>query len=419
MQAAEIEYAAYVGIDWADELHAVAMSSAGDATEEVGELAHTPEAIDEWATRLRGRFGGRPVAVILEQSKGALIYALMKYDFFVLYPVNPKQLARFREALAPGGHKDDPFDARTALRFLLTHREHLRAWQPDDAQTRLIGILAEDRRRLVNQRTRLSNQLKSRLKQVFPLALEVLGSLTTDLATEFLSRWSSFDDLKQASPETIAAMYRAHGLGQTRIEERLKRIAAAIPLTTDAALVSGGRLLVRALALQLAALAEPLRDYDEQLANHMRQHPDADIFRSFPGAGDALAPRLLAAFGSDRNRWQEASEMQDLSGIAPVTRRSGRTSSVRRRWACNQYLRQTFHEFAQHSMGKSAWAKAYYRLQRERGKKHHAAVRALAFKWIRVLFRCWQNRMPYNELDHCSKLFQRGSPVCKHMATSA
>lgn len=419
MQAIEIEYAAYVGIDWADELHAVAMSAAGDATEEVGELAQTPEAIDEWATRLREQFSGRPVAVILEQSKGALIYALMKYDFFVLYPVNPKQLARFREALAPGGHKDDPFDARTALRFLRTHREHLRALQPDDAQTRLIGILAEDRRRLVDQRTRLSNRLKSRLKQVFPLALEVLGSLTTDMAAEFLSRWSSFDELKQASPADITAVYRAHGLGHAKIEERLKRIAAAIPLTTDAALVSGGRLWIRALAMQLAALAKPLRDYDEQLANQMRQHPDAEIFQSFPGAGDALAPRLLAAFGADRSRWQEASEMQDLSGISPVTRRSGRTCSVRRRWACNHYLRQTFHEFAQHSMSKSAWAKAYYRLQRARGKKHHAAVRAVAFKWIRVLFRCWQNRSPYNELNYCSKLFERGSPLCKHLATSA
>jgi transposase len=419
MQTIAAEFAAYVGIDWADKMHAVALLPAGETKEEHGELAQTPEAIDAWATRLRERFGGRRVAVLLEQSKGALIYALMKYDFLVLYPVNPKQVARFREVLAPSGSKDDPFDAHVALRLLVAHGDQLRAWRPDDAQTRLIGILAEDRRRLVEQRTRLSNQLQTRLKQVFPLALEVLGSLTTDLAAEFLSRWSSFDELRRAAPEDIAALYRAHGLGQAKIEERLQRIAAAMPLTTDAALVVGGRLLIRTLAMQLAALAEPLREYDRQLAEHMQQHPDAAIFRSFPGAGDALAPRLLAAFGADRDRLQEAHEMQDLSGISPVTRRSGRTTSVRRRWACNKFLRQTFQEFAQHSLAKSAWAKAYYKMQRERGKKHHAAVRALAFKWIRILFRCWKNRAPYDELAYCGRLLQRRSPLCAPMTTSA
>ena len=419
MHTTEAELAAYIGIDWGDKTHAIALLPARGAQEEHGELAHTPEAIDAWATQLRKRFGGRRVAVILEQSKGALIYALMKYDFLVLYPVNPKQVAYFREVLAPGGNKDDPFDAHTALRLLVSHGDCLRAWTPDDARTRLIGILCEDRRRLVEQRTRLSNQLQSRLKQVFPLALEVLGSLTTDLAAAFLSRWSSFDELRQAAADDVAALYRAHGLGRAKIEERLQRIATAVPLATDAALVAGGRLLIRTLSLQLAALAEPLREYDRQLAEHMQQHPDAAIFQSFPGAGDALAPRLLAAFGTDRDRLQEAHEMQDISGISPVTRRSGRTTSVRRRWACSKFLRQTFQEFAQHSLAKSAWAKAYYNMQRQRGKKHHAAVRALAFKWIRILFRCWKERTPYDELAYCGRLLQSGSPLCAHMTTSA
>src|SRR5262249_12974255 len=161
-------------------------------------------------------------------------------------------------------------------------------------------------------------------------------------------------------------------------------IASAAPLTTDSALVESGRLLVRSLATQLQALAEPLRQYDRQLAGAMRRHPDSAIFESFPGAGDAMAPRLLAAFGADRGRLENAAQMQDLGGISPAPRRSGRSVSVLRRWACNKFLRQTFHEFAQHSLPRSAWAKAYYQLQRQRGKKHHAAVRALAYKWIRI-----------------------------------
>jgi transposase len=250
---------------------------------------------------------------------------------------------------------------------------------------------------------------------VFPLALEVLGSLTTELAAEFLSRYSSFDELKAAPPKEVAALYRLYGLGDDKIQERLQRIAAAVPLTTDTALVQSGLLLVRSLATQLQALVAPLRLYEQRLSEAMRQHPDAAIFTSFPGAGDALAPRLLAAFGADRERLENAAQMQSLAGIAPVVRRSGRSVSVLRRWACSKFLRQTFHEFAQHSLPRSAWAKAYYQLQRERGKKHHAAVRALAFKWIRILFSCWKNRASYNELHYCQHLQQRQSPLLAHL----
>lgn len=410
-------FAAYVGIDWADQKHAIALLPEGQGKEEHRQLDQTPEAIDAWAVELRERFGGGLVAICLEQAKGGLIYALMKYDFLVLYPINPKQLARFREALAPSGGKDDPTDAALCLRMLVQHRDALRPWRADDAPTRLIRILAEDRRALVAQRTRLCNQLQDRLKQVFPLALEVLGSLTTELAAEFLTRFGSFEELKAAPPKEVAALYRLYGLGKDEIQKRLQRIDEAVPLTTDAALVESARLLVQSLAAQLQALVEPLRLYEQQLAEAMRKHPDAAIFTSFPGAGDALAPRLLAAFGADRERLENASQMQCLAGIAPVVRRSGRSFSVLRRWACSKFLRQTFHEFAQHSLPRSAWAKAYYQLQRARGKKHHAAVRALAFKWIRVLFRCWKDHAPYNELHYCRHLQQRNSPLLHHLPT--
>ena len=132
----------------------------------------------------------------------------------------------------------------------------------------------------------------------------------------------------------------------------------------------------------------------------MEEHPDADIFRAFPGAGDAMAPRLLAALGSDRQRLSDAQQVQQISGIAPVTRQSGKSRIVQRRWAASRFLRQTFHEFAAHSIKQSTWAKAYYDMMRARGNKHQAAVRALAFKWIRIIYRCWQNRTPYAPATH-------------------
>jgi hypothetical protein len=126
-----------------------------------------------------------------------------------------------------------------------------------------------------------------------------------------------------------------------------------------------------------------------------------------------LAPRLLAAFGSQRDRYRNADELQTYSGIAPVTERSGKRKWVHFRWACPKFLRQSFHEWAGHSIAQSVWARAYYQQQRGRGSDHHAAVRALAFKWIRILFRCWKDRVAYDENKYLAALAKRGSPLGK------
>ena len=414
----EEDFAAFVAFDWADQKHAGAIAPAG-AEPEAFELEQSADKIETWAAAMRQRFGGRRIAIALEQSKGALIYALMKYDFFMLYPINPKQLKRFREAMVPSGAKDDPGDAKLLLEMLLKHRDRLHAWQPDDATTRLIGCLAEDRRALIAQRTRLICALKSRLKQYFPLALEMLGQLDTELACRFLLRWTSLEQLQQEDSQEVASFYRIfHCHHPKLIDERLQKIAQATPLVSDSAIVESGRMLVHGLAAQLLALIEPLKQYDAKLADLMRHHPDAEIFQSFPGAGDALAPRLLAAFGTDRQRLTSSDEMQCISGIAPVKVQSGKTQfQIRRRWACNKFLRQTFHEFALHSLAKSAWAKAYYDMMRDRGVKHHAAVRALAFKWIRILHRCWQSRTLYNEVHYFQHLYRRKSPLLQFMGS--
>jgi len=319
------EFAAFVAFDWADQKHAGATCSAGGAVKAF-ELEQSAQRIDAWAAAMRQRFAGRRIAVALEQSKGALIYALMKYDFFVLFPVNPKQLKCFRGAMVPSRAKDDPGDASLLLELLLKHRDRLHAWKSDDATTRLIGCLAEDSCGLVMQRTRLNNALKSRLKQYFPLALEVLGELDTELACRFLLRWASLEQLQQEDPDEVAALYRTLYCRHPKlIAERLKKIAQVTPLVSDSAIIESGRMLVQGLAELMLALIEPLKQYDRKLADMMKHHPDAEIFQTFPVAGDALAPRLLMAFGSDRQRLATSDEMQCISGIAPVKIQSGKT----------------------------------------------------------------------------------------------
>jgi len=412
--------AAFVGIDWADQEHAVCLIDSEMQTPELSVLAQAPEAIDEWVAEIQRRYPGQKVAVCLEQKKGALVYALMKFDCLMLVPINPKQLSRFRDAMGPSGAKDDPRDASLLAELLMKHSEHLRAWLPDNVETRRIRLLGEDRRNLVDARTALTNRLKSLLKQYFPLALLVSGTrIYGELACQLLMRYPSLDKLQAASDDELGAFYHEHHCYRPQlVAERLQLIRQARPLTTDPAILEASVLAVEILLKQLVTLNQGIDQYDMRIATGMEVHPDASIFESLPGAGAAMAPRLLAAMGSDRERLTSAQEVQQLSGIAPVTKQSGKTCVVHRRWAASKFLRQTFHEFAAHSIKHSAWAKAYYDMMRARGNKFQAAVRALAFKWIRIIFRCWKDRTLYDEGTYLTALLKRQSPILKHFASS-
>lgn len=194
------------------------------------------------------------------------------------------------------------------------------------------------------------------------------------------------------------------------MKERIAETRAAEPLTTDPAIAEPSVLTVQMLARQLQALEPRIRAYEAEIARLFKNHPDGDLFDDLPGPGPALAPRLLAAFGTDRTRHEAADDVQKYSGIAPVTETSGNRRFVHWRPSAPTFLRQTFHEFAQHSIPRSAWPRAYYEQQRERGHDHHAAVRAPVFKWIRILFRCWMDRTPYSEEHYKQALRRRGSP---------
>ena len=172
---------------------------------------------------------------------------------------------------------------------------------------------------------------------------------------------------------------------------------------------------VEQLIAQIRVLNHSIEIYEQKIQETFEKHPDAFIFQSFPGSGRQQAPRLLAAFGDDRNHYTEASGIAAFAGVAPVIQCSGKQSWTHWRWHAPCFVRQSFVEFAGSSVVWSRWAKIYYDKQRERGKQHHVAVRALAFKWMRILFRCWQDRVPYNEEIYLAALEKRGSWIAEAM----
>jgi transposase len=410
-------FAAFVGIDWADAQHDVCFQAVGSATYECRQLDHKPAASDAWPWALQERCAGRPVAVGLALNQGPLVSALRKYAFLVRFPVNPGTLAKYRAAFTPSHAKDDPTDAALQLERWLTHRDKLQPLVPQSAALRALEQLVEHRRRLVGDKVRLTHRLTRTLQNYFPHVLEWFDDTDPTLFCDLLAQWPTLTAAPLARRATLERFFHAPQVRYANgIAKRLHAIKSATPLTTDEGVMAPQALVVQALVAQLRALLHAIADFDHAMAHRAQAPPDCPWFAAGPGAGAVFAPRRLVAFGEPRARYASADARQQSAGIAPVTERRGKKSWVLWRWQCPTCLRQTVVEGAAESIRHSCWARADSQQQRDKGAAHPAAVRALAFTWIRVLCRGWQNRTPYNESTYLSALKRRGSPLLHKLA---
>jgi transposase len=417
MQKPPDGFAAFVGIDWADRKHDFCLEPLG-APRERGVLEHRPAAIEAWARALRDRFGGAPIAVAVELSRGPIVSALLEHDIFVIFPVNPSMLAQYRRAFTPSGAKDDPTDAELALELLTRHPERVPPLRREGPEMRALKRVVEDRRLLVHDRVRVTNRITSALKAYFPQVVDWFRDKDAAVFAAFLDQWPTLEAAKRARDKTLVEFFNAHNVRhQGAIDRRVAAIRAEQPLTKDAAVIGPARLLVEALLPQLRALAAAIARFDEEVERLCSKLVDYRIFRALPGAGPVFAARLLAAFGEHRERFPTAAALQRYAGVAPVTESSGNKSWVHWRFACPTFLRQTFVEWAAETIPRSFWARSFYERHRAKGASRNAALRALAFKWIRILFRCWMDRTPYDESRYLSALQKRQSPLL-HFAAS-
>jgi transposase len=406
------EFAAYVGIDWGDQEHSVCVAEAGSKKSATWTVKHTPEELEAWLSKLRERFENKPVAVCLEISRGPLVSVLLQHPFITVFPVNPQTLAKYREAWAPSGAKDDPSDAKLALEVLVTHRDKLTALVPQSAEMRALQRLVEDRRRLVEQRVRHTNRLTAALKEYFPQVLQWFDDKGTRVFCHFLQRWDTAEKARRARASTVEAFFKEHHVRYAeRIAQRIAAMHECTPLTTDVGVVLPAQHVVQALLPQIEAVLDAIAVYDESILSVESKLTGHEVFRSFPAAADVFAPRLLAVFGEDRSRFRSAAEIQRYCGVAPVTERSGKQNWVHWRYRCSKFQRQTLVEWAGRTIPHSYWAEQFYKQHRARGIAHQGALRALAYKWVRILFRCWQTGERYDETRYLKTLARRGSPT--------
>ncbi len=286
--------------------------------------------------------------------------------------------------------------------------------QHETSEVRILGELVEYCRRLVQDKVDLTNRITSYLKNYYPQALDWFEEKDTLVFCDFLSKWPSLAAVKKARKQTLIKFFHQHNSRYPEvIERRVKQIKSSHALTHDDAVIIPNSIMVNILVPQLRLLLAAIKDLDYEIKCRYKQQPDRKIFSSLPGAGPKLAPRLLVAFGTNRARYNAATVVQKYAGVAPVIERSGKKTWTHWRYSCPKFLRETFVEWAGQSVKYSFCAKAYYEQQKSIGKPHNTIIRSLAFKWIRIAFKCWKTKMPYDESKYLEALKSKGSPLLK------
>ena len=420
MKAFEIDhFSLLVGLDWADRKHDICEHQPDTTDYQYKVISSCPEAIDAWANSLKQRYPDKPVAVACELKKGPLIHALSKHEHIVLYPISPKTVAKYRDAFSSSGAKNDPVDAYLQLEILKHHMDKLTPLVADKAEIRILEQLLEFRRTMVQECITITNRITANAKNYYPQLLNLFEEKDTIIFCDFVEKWPTLKKAKRARKQTLVDFFNAHSSRYPKVnEKRIAEIKSAHELTDDLGVIVACEIKMKLLIAQLRQIIQSIKTLDQEIKTRYRLMDDKEIFSSFPAAGPQMAPRLLVAFGSNRERYQSAADVQKYAGIAPVIEQSGKKSWTHWRYSCPKFLRQTFVEWAGMTMRYSFWAKCYYEQQIAKGKHHNTVVRSLAFKWIRIMYRCWKERRPYDEAAYLMSLKERGSPLLKAMVNT-
>jgi transposase len=392
----------FVGIDWAAETHAICVEDAGGRVIDRFTIGHGSEGFEQLVRRLarHGDPGLSPVAI--ERPDGRLVDRLLEAGHPVV-PVRTTAIKAWREAEIGSGAKSDPGDARVIAEYLRLRQHDLRELHPFSAETRALRAVVRTRSDLVDARVAASNQLSATLAAFWPGAGEVFADVWSEISLAFLERYPTPSAADHLGEARMAGFLRKHGYsGRRTPAELLERLRGAPAGIADGPESEARRDVVLAMVRVLRTLNRSIKDLDRSVAAHLGEHPDAEIFRSLPRAGEVNAAQMLAEWGDCREAYDGPEAVAALSGMAPVTRRSGKHLAVGFRWACNKRFRNAMATFADNSRHASPWAAAVYAGAIARGKDHPHAIRILARAWIRVIFRCWLDGVAYDPANHAA-----------------
>lgn len=396
----------FAGLDWASDHHDVIVVDAAGQIVASLRIEHSAEG---WRYFREQMAAYQPLPVAVETSHGLAVEQLLAAGCEV-FPVQPVSAKSYRERKAPSGVKDDQLDSWSLADALRTDGYGWAMLHAEDPLVEQLRLLCRDEVALIEQRTALVNQLIAALRDYYPAALEAFEKMTEPYVWRFIESYPTPQALVAAGRRKWQKWLHAHKLWRTEIAEaRMAVFARATEFCGSPAQCAAKSLLALSCARLLLTLERQLEDYRTRIESLYAQHPDHDIFGSLPGIGPKLGPRLLAELGDRRERFADAQSLQCLAGTAPVTRESGNFSLVRMRRGCIKSLRAAVHLWVDISRRKCAWAQAYYQSHRERGHNHACALRCLGQRWLKILWKMWQTRSPYDEALHTRNQVAHGS----------
>ena len=400
----------YMGLDWAKQEHAIAVVDGDGRIMMETTIEHTAEGWHRLREKLVDLAGPdlSLVAATIETNRGPVVERLLELGCTV-YPINPNAAQCYRSRKAPSGSKTDRLDALSFADALRTDGHGWRPLNPEDPKTQELRLLCRDEMSLIEQRTTLVNQLQQALHEYYPAALEAFDDWTSPSSWAFVERFPTPQALKKAGKRHWEKFLHTHRLYRPETyQKRLEIFAGATEFCGSHAVTNAKSMLAVSLAKQLRLLEQQLKAYREHIDKLFQEHPDYTIFDSLPGIGEKLGPRLLSECGEDRDRFEDHEALQCYAGTAPVSFQSGQINRVRFRYACNKNLRNAVHLWANLSRKKCAWAQVYYHQKRLEGKSHACALRCLGQRWLKILWKMWQTKTPYDEQMHTRNQIKHG-----------
>jgi transposase len=389
-----------VGLDWASTAHAVCLIDSRGAIRWQASVPHSAVGLAALVRRLRRWRQRGPLAIAVERPSGVLVDTLVQAGFDVV-PIHPNVVKATRPRYSAAGGKSDPGDAFLLADLLRTDGHRFRPLQPPSDDTRALRTLVRGRDDLVAQRVALANQLRALLERVWPGAAQIFADVDSPITLAFLARYPTLHSAARLGEKRLAHFLVQHAYcGRRSAGELLARLHAAPPSQLGEGEAEAAGDLVRCLVAVLTPLVAQIQQLGAAIAAALQHHPDAPIVQTLPRGGTINAAQLLAELGDERRRFTSAEQLAAEAGVAPVTHASGKHRGVTSRGACNKRLRLALTTFADNSRHASAWAATVYQRALQRGCDHPHAIRILARAWVRVLWRCWQNRTPYDVTRH-------------------
>jgi transposase len=390
----------FVGIDWAAANHAVCVLD--DAGRRVGAFSidHSAAGFDGLIRRLTRLAAPERVAVALERPDGRLVDTLLEAGFAVV-PVSPNAIKTWRESEVGSGAKSDAGDAYVIADYLRCRAARLDPIQPYSASTLALRTVVRTRGDLVAMRVAATNQLAALLDTHWPGAKTIFADVESPIALAFLTQYPTAAHARGLTANRLAAFCREHGYSGKRTgQQLLARLRAAPAGATHATVCAAVAEAVLGMVALLKTLGETLKSLGKTVSATLGEHPDGETFTSLPRSGQINAAQMLAEWGDVRQAYDGPDSVAALAGVTPVTKESGKYRAVHFRWACNKRLRVAITTFADNSRHASPWAAKIYADARARGHDHPHAIRVLARAWIRVIWRCWIDQVPYDPDRH-------------------